>query len=85
MGRPPRPGEFMQPVGHFSDVSAARAAMQITWMTRDELAQAIPPAYTRHVGQAALGWLTSRTALHQPERALAYPGKNAGRDRAGCP
>ncbi len=28
MGRPVRPGEFMQPVGHFSDVAAARAAMQ---------------------------------------------------------
>ena len=85
MGRPPRPGEFMQPVGHFSDVSAARAAMQITWMTRDELAQAIPPAYTRHVGQAALDWLTSPTAARQPERAFAYRGMNASDDRAGCP
>jgi DNA (cytosine-5)-methyltransferase 1 len=28
--------------------------MGIPWMTRDELAQAIPPAYTRHVGLAAL-------------------------------
>ena len=57
MGRPVRPGEFMQPVGHFSDVAAARAAMRIPWMARDELAQAIPPDYTLHVGRAALAAL----------------------------
>lgn len=28
-----------------------RAAMDIDWMTRDELAQAIPPAYTEHLSQ----------------------------------
>jgi DNA (cytosine-5)-methyltransferase 1 len=54
MGRPVRPGEFMQPVGHFSGVATARAAMGISWMTRDELAQAIPPAYTLHVARAAI-------------------------------
>lgn len=57
MGRPPKPGEWMQVVGHFSDVAAAREAMQIPWMTRDELAQAIPPAYSHHVGLAALAAL----------------------------
>jgi DNA (cytosine-5)-methyltransferase 1 len=62
MGRPPRPGEWIQVVGHFSDVAAARAAMGISWMTRDELAQAIPPAYTRHVGLAALAALSTAAA-----------------------
>ena len=54
MGRPLRAGEWIQVVGHFSDVAAARAAMQIPWMSRDQLAQAIPPPYTRHVGLAAI-------------------------------
>jgi len=44
----------MQVTGHFSDVAEARRRMGCPWMTRDELAQAIPPAYTRHVGLAAL-------------------------------
>lgn len=31
-----------------------REAMQISWMTRDELAQAVPPAYSEFIGRAAL-------------------------------
>ncbi len=51
MGRPPRPGEFMHVVGNFSGVRQAREAMGIDWMTRDELREAIPPAYTEFLGQ----------------------------------
>lgn len=52
MGRPPRwKGDFIQPVGNFSAVDYARDAMGIDWMTRDELAQAIPPAYTEYIGK----------------------------------
>ena len=50
MGRPPRAGECMQVTGHFSDVLEARRRMGIDWMTRDGLAQAIPPAYTEYIG-----------------------------------
>lgn len=37
----------------------ARAAMGINWMNRDELAQAIPPAYTEHIGAALLATLSA--------------------------
>lgn len=50
MGRRPQPGEFMHVVGNFSGVDLARKAMGIDWMTRDELRESIPPAYTRWIG-----------------------------------
>lgn len=50
MGRPPRDGEYMHVVGNFSGVDAAREAMGIDWMVRDELRESIPPAMTRHLG-----------------------------------
>jgi DNA (cytosine-5)-methyltransferase 1 len=51
MGRPPTEGKIMQVVGHFSGVKQARLAMGIDWMNRDELAEAIPPAYTEYIGR----------------------------------
>lgn len=51
MGRKPAPGEYICVTGHFTDVQYARTAMGISWMTRDELAQAIPPAYTHYIGE----------------------------------
>lgn len=50
MGRPPQADEFMHVVGNFSGVKAAREAMDIPWMSRNELREAIPPAYTEHIG-----------------------------------
>lgn len=37
--------------GHIPQMSYARRAMGIDWMARDELAQAIPPAYARWIGE----------------------------------
>ena len=51
MGRRPAPGEFMHVVGHFSGINEARHAMGIDWMSRDEMSEAIPPAYTEHLGR----------------------------------
>lgn len=50
MGRKPKDGEFIHVVGNFSGVDYARKAMDIDWMNRDEMAQAIPPAYTQFIG-----------------------------------
>ncbi len=44
-----RPGTVMSVAGHVSPIAKAREVMGIDWMTRDELAQAIPPAYTEWV------------------------------------
>ena len=54
MGRKPVPGEFIQVVGHFSGVPFAREAMGIDWLGQKELAQAIPPAYTKYLGKQLL-------------------------------
>jgi DNA (cytosine-5)-methyltransferase 1 len=51
MGRPPKSGEMMHVVGNFSGAVQAREAMGIDWMTRDELREAVPPAYAKFVGE----------------------------------
>jgi DNA (cytosine-5)-methyltransferase 1 len=47
---------------HPVTVADWRKAMGIDWMTRDELAQAIPPAYTEHVGRLLLDHLRQQDA-----------------------
>lgn len=42
------------------------AAMGIDWMTNDELAEAIPPAYTRHIGEQLI---RSLDTAEMPDRA----------------
>ncbi len=41
----------------------AKAAMGIDWMTRDELSQSVPPAYTRHLGRQLLSIISNGVAL----------------------
>ena len=60
-GRKPNDKQFYSVVGHFSDIAGARIAMAIDWMTRDELAQAIPPAYTEYIGGQMLKHMEALT------------------------
>lgn len=39
------------------NVDAWREVMDIDWMSRDELAEAIPPAYTEFIGKQLLSVL----------------------------
>jgi DNA (cytosine-5)-methyltransferase 1 len=54
MGRSPNLGEYIQAVGNFSGVQQAREVMGMPWANREGLREAIPPAYTSHVGRRLL-------------------------------
>jgi DNA (cytosine-5)-methyltransferase 1 len=59
MGRPVRPGEFMHIVGNFSGAALAREIMDMPWASRDELREAIPPAFSEFIGRAAIDHIQS--------------------------
>lgn len=54
MGRPVGDDGFMHIVGNFSGVKLARKIMGCEWMTRDELKEAIPPAYSQFIAEQFL-------------------------------
>jgi DNA (cytosine-5)-methyltransferase 1 len=60
MGRPIRDGEFMHVVGNFSGVGTARDIMGMPWASRDGLREAIPPAYTKHIGLQLMAQIQSQ-------------------------
>ncbi|MGC1782699.1 MAG: DNA cytosine methyltransferase [Acidobacteriaceae bacterium] len=56
--------DFVQVTGGGNcTIAAARDAMGIDWMTKNELNEAIPPAYTRFIGKQLLAY------LHATDRA----------------
>jgi DNA (cytosine-5)-methyltransferase 1 len=57
-----KPGTIMSVSGHVSPIAVAKAAMGIDWMTRAELAESIPPAYTELIGEQLLDLLDSTQA-----------------------
>lgn len=48
---------FISVAGHFSNVAYAREAMGVPWMTRDELAEAIPPDFSNYIGRQVIAHL----------------------------
>lgn len=63
-------------------VAAARDAMAIDWMTKSELNEAIPPAYTQFIGEQLLAYIVAqeRTApdndgVSCKTKALAYDAR----------
>jgi DNA (cytosine-5)-methyltransferase 1 len=50
-----RPGTIMSVSGHVAPIAEARRAMGgIDWMTRDELAESVPPDFTEYIGAQLL-------------------------------
>ena len=43
-----------QQLGYNPTIADYRASMGVDWMTRDELSEAIPPAYTKYIGEQFL-------------------------------
>ncbi|WP_371378837.1 DNA cytosine methyltransferase [Sporomusa aerivorans] len=55
MGRPPKDNEFLQIVGHFSGVPLARDILGLPKLNQYELAQSIPPVYSKYLAEEYLG------------------------------
>ena len=53
-GYAPKENEYYCGTGNCGGAAAARKAMGIDWMNRDELSQAIPPVYTEFIGKYML-------------------------------
>ncbi len=69
--------DFVQVTGGGnSSVAAARDAMGIEWMTKNELNEAIPPAYTEYIGEALIEHLVATGHLQRnplPTRCKLVP------------
>ena len=58
-----RPGTIISVAGNCAPIELARHAMgDVGWMTRDELAESIPPAFAEHRGRALLGAIEAGAA-----------------------
>ena len=63
MGRNPKDGEFIQYVGHFSGVGLVQEMTGLYWLGKGELAQSIPPQYTRFIGHQIIQLLSKESTI----------------------
>lgn len=63
------PGVARWITGNYADHDDALDAMGIDWMSRKELAQAIPPAYTEHIGGYLMAHLEAQLVANRSEDA----------------
>lgn len=56
------PDDIKRALSRRNSAAGWRDAMSINWMTREELRNAVPPAYTQWIGKAAAAALTAATA-----------------------
>ena len=64
--RPDRTKHYAAVTGHFSDVAFAQVSMGIDWLGQKELAQAIPPAYTKYIGETLRVAVCANDKLRDP-------------------
>ncbi len=57
-----KPGTIISVAGNCAPIQRAREAMGISWMTRNELAESIPPAYAEFIGHRLISRLTAQEA-----------------------
>ena len=58
MGRRAKPGEFIQFVGHYTDAEIVREMLGLEWLSKNEIAQCVPPQYTEFLGRQVLSYLS---------------------------
>lgn len=69
--------DFVQVTGGGNcTIAAARDAMGIDWMTKDELNEAIPPAYTQLIGKQLMQYLLS--SKKQTRKQCVAQDRNSG-------